>query len=274
MFTPGRALHRSADQGRELPRIPALGVLYDNGVKFRHGQVIMVAGRSGSQKSGFAIWLAAQWAVPTLYFSADMSMNTASVRLAATVSGDSSEEVDENLEGRNARAAEYTDLLRDLPIRLCFDRPLGWLGFMHELDAYVELYDAYPELIVVDNLMDIEGAESDYTGQMEAMGILTELARNTGATVLIMHHASDKSWEAKTDPWAPPSRDQVKGGLSEKPELSLSVGLDPNSHIFYVACIKQRNGPSDPTAKNRVLLRCYPERTQFGPYEAPLRGVA
>ncbi|OJF13119.1 hypothetical protein [Couchioplanes caeruleus] len=38
-----------------------------------------------------------------------------------------------------------------------------------------------------------------------------------------------RGWEAKSDPWAPPSREQVKGGLSEKPELSLSVALDPNS---------------------------------------------
>jgi hypothetical protein len=92
---------------------------------------------------------------------------------------------------------------------------------------------------------------------------VTELARDTGATVIIMHHASDKSWDARSDPWSPPSRDQVKGGLSEKPELSLSVALDPNSLLFNVAVIKQRSGRQDPTAKRWVTLRCEPSLTRF-----------
>lgn len=92
---------------------------------------------------------------------------------------------------------------------------------------------------------------------------LTELARETGATVIVMHHASDKSWDARTDPWSPPSRDQVKGGLSEKPELSISVALDPNTLQFNVAVIKQRMGPQDPTAKRWQQLRCEPEFTRF-----------
>jgi hypothetical protein len=121
-------------------------------------------------------------------------------------------------------------------------------------------------VIVFDNLMDFEGAESDYTEQMSVMSNVTELARSTGATVILLHHASDKSWEAKADPWAPPSRDQVKGGLSEKPELSLSVALDPTSMEYKVACIKQRMGPCDPTARSYVSLRCEPEKTRFHPW--------
>jgi hypothetical protein len=84
--------------------------------------------------------------------------------------------------------------------------------------------------------------------------------------VILLHHASDKSWEAKADPWAPPSRDQVKGGLSEKPELSLSVALDPTSMEYKVAVIKQRMGPSDPTARRYATLRCEPDKTRFHAY--------
>ena len=93
-----------------------------------------------------------------------------------------------------------------------------------------------------------EGAESDYTVQMNVMSNVTDLARATGSTVIILHHATDKSWDAKTDPLVSPSRQEIKGGLSEKPELSLSVALDPYSLEYKVACIKQRMGPSDPTA--------------------------
>ncbi|XVS66061.1 hypothetical protein ACQPYE_08410 [Actinosynnema sp. CA-299493] len=72
-----------------------------------------------------------------------------------------------------------------------------------------------------------------------------------------------KSWEAKSDPWAPPSRDQVKGGLSEKPELSLSVALDPTSMVYKIAVIKQRMGPCDPTARTHATLMCEPDKTRF-----------
>src|SRR5690606_39630123 len=84
---------------------------------------------------------------------------------------------------------------------------------------------------------------------------------------MLLHHATDKGWEAKSSPWSPPSRDQVKGGLSEKPELTLSVALDPHTYAFNVAVIKQRMGRSDPSAQTFQTLRCYPELTRFGPYE-------
>jgi ABC-type cobalamin/Fe3+-siderophores transport system ATPase subunit len=57
--------------------------------------------------------------------------------------------------------------------------------------------------------MDFDNAESDYTEQMAVMSSLTELARDTGATVIILHHATDKGWAATTEPWQPPSRAQV-----------------------------------------------------------------
>lgn len=269
MLTPNRSLRLNADAGRELPRIPDLRALYHKGVKFRHGQVIMIAGRSGTQKSGFMLWLAAQWNVPTLYFSADMSAFTASSRLACMVTGDTTEDVEHGMAAGGKKRQRYMDALADSQIRFSFGSPINWRAIEAEIEAYVDLENAYPELVVFDNLMDFEGAESDYTGQMQVMAEVTEFARDTGATCALLHHATDKGWAATSDPWSPPSRDQIKGGLSEKPELSLSVALDPHSHEYKVACIKQRMGPSDPTAQSWALLRCYPELTRFGPYVTP-----
>lgn len=155
------------------------------------------------------------------------------------------------------------EALADSNITFSFGSPITWRQIDEELRAYVELWNRYPEVMFFDNLMDFDGAESDYTEQMAVMQGVTELARETGATVFIMHHASDKSWDARSDPWSPPSRDQVKGGLSEKPELSISVALDPNTMQFNVAVIKQRQGPQDPTAKRWTILRCEPELTRF-----------
>ncbi|AWY07602.1 DnaB-like dsDNA helicase [Streptomyces phage Yosif] len=263
MLNPARSLALHAESGRELPRVEAFEALYAKGVRPRHGEVIMIAGRSGTQKSGFALFWVASMNLPTLYFSADMSAFTASSRLASMRTGDTTEMVEAGMaEGGKHRQA-YLDALAGLNITFSFGSPIRWQSVDEELEAYVELWDAYPEVIVFDNLMDFEGAESDYTEQMAVMSNATELARATGATVILLHHASDKSWEAKSDPWAPPSRDQVKGGLSEKPELSLTVALDPTSMEYRVACVKQRMGPSDPTARSYASMRCIPEQTRF-----------
>ncbi|MFE0771949.1 AAA family ATPase [Streptomyces sp. NPDC058861] len=267
MLTPARSLALHAESGKELPRVEAFDALYGLGCRPRHGEVVMIAGRSGTQKSGFALYWAAMMNLPTLYFSADMSAFTASSRLASMATGDSTEMVEAGMAAGGRHREGYLAALAHLSITFSFGSPITWKQIDEEMEAYIELWDAYPAVLVFDNLMDFDGAESDYTEQMAVMSGLTELARATGATVIVLHHASDKSWEAKSDPWAPPSRDQVKGGLSEKPELSLSVALDPNSHEYRVAVIKQRMGPCDPTAKRYASMRCHPEVTRFSKLE-------
>ncbi|UZJ23737.1 AAA family ATPase [Rhodococcus antarcticus] len=246
--------------------MPAFVDLYKAGCRPRHGEVVMVAGRSGTQKSGFALFWVAQMNLPSLYFSADMSAFTASSRLASMETGDTTEELEAGMASGGEHRERYLQALNGSNITFSFGSPISWRQIDEEMEAYVELWDCYPEVIVFDNLMDFDGAESDYTAQMEVMSNVTELARATGATVILLHHASDKSWEAKADPWAPPSRDQIKGGLSEKPELSLSVALDPMSLDYRVAVVKQRMGPSDPTARSYTTMRCEPSRTRFHPY--------
>ncbi|PPT14797.1 AAA family ATPase [Streptomyces cinnamoneus] len=270
MLTPGRSLTLHAEAGRELPRIEAFQALYQIGCRPRQGEVIMIAGRSGTQKSGLALFWAASMNLPTLYFSADMSAFTASSRLASMATGDTTEMVEAGMAAGGRYRETYINALTDSRITFSFGSPITWKAVDEELEAQVELWDAYPSIMVFDNLMDFENAESDYTEQMAVMSGLTELARATGSTVIVLHHASDKSWEAKSDPWAPPSRDQVKGGLSEKPELSLSVALDPTSLEYRIAVIKQRMGPCDPTARRYATLRCQPDITRFSALEPRL----
>jgi hypothetical protein len=263
MLNAARALSLNSESGKKLPEIPALTGLYQNGLVLRHGQVIMIAGRSGSQKSGFALWLADELDLDTLYFSADMSPFTASSRLASKRAGLTTDEVERALLEKGEHADAVFRAVEESKVRFSFGSPITWRAVDEELDAAVELFNKFPDVIIFDNLMDFEGAESDYTAQMAVMQSVTELSRDTGATVIVMHHASDKAWEAKTDPWSPPSRDQIKGGLSEKPEVSLSVALDPNTLNFNVAVVKQRMGPQDPSAKRWTTLRCEPELTRF-----------
>jgi hypothetical protein len=262
VLIPSRALRLNANAGKPLPYVSDLSALYEIGFAPRHGQLIMVAGRSGSQKSGFVMWWMDQMNLSTLYLSGDMSPFTASARIASTRYGVTTDEVEEIL----ARNDEQTvDLLRTLDgsnMQFSFGSPITWRAIDEEIRAYVEIHNRYPEAVVFDNLMDFEGAEADYTAQMETMQYLTEFCRETGSLSVVMHHASDKAMDPRR-PWKPPSRADVKGGLAEKPELSLGVALDNASLDFNIAILKQRMGPQDPSGEQYVSIKCIPELTRF-----------
>lgn len=269
MLNGTRSLKLSVTSGSEMPHVPELKPLYNRGTKFRKGEVSMIVGRSGSGKSAFAMWLAAKFNVPTLYFSADMSARQASLRLASCATGMTNDEVEARMDQGGNAEAEVVQALDELRVNFSYGA-ITLRGIDEELDAYVELYDSYPELIVIDNLMDMEDAQADYQAQMEMMQAINELSRSTGSSVFILHHASDKSWDAKAAPWSPPSRDQVKGGMSEKPELSLSVGLNPRTNEFRVATIKQRMGRSDPTGETYASFTADLSTTRFHPWVPPV----
>lgn len=258
-----QSLRKGVDSAEPLPRVEAFRDLYREGVVPRQGQVVMVAGRSGSQKSGFALFWVAQMGLPTLYFSADMTPFTAGTRLASIATGKTSAEVVGLLRARDGAALIEREVLR-LPVRLSFGSPITWERVEAELNCYVLLHNEFPKVVVFDNLMDFEGGESDYTAQMEVMQDITAFARRTGATVIVLHHASDKTLDAVNAPWRPPSRNQIKNGMAEKPELTLGVSLDPVNKNFFVACLKQRDGFCDPTGNRFVVLDCDPARTWFG----------
>lgn len=223
----------------------------------------MIAGRSGAGKSAFAMALVDAWNLPTLYCSGDMSAFTASTRIASMRLHATTEEVEAMMGGSEVARAEVLEVLRDARTTFSFASPITWRGLDDELRAYVELWNEWPAIIVIDNLMDIEGCEADYTEQMHAMQELIALSRFTGSTVLVMHHASDKGATAQSDPFSPPPRGEIKGGLSEKPELSLTVALNPHDMAYRIACVKQRSGPSDPSAQTYASIRAIPDQNRF-----------
>lgn len=263
MLNAARSLSLSAQSAPELPRVPGLKALYDWGCRPRKGEVVMVAGRSGTQKSGFALWWTSQMNLPTLYFSADMTPYEASIRLACSVMGLTTDEVEERMSAGGRAEAQVMEAVGSLNMTLSFGA-ITWPKVDAELEAYIELHDQWPDVIVIDNLMDIEGGSSDYTAQMEAMSEITDLARFTGSTVIVLHHATDKSQDARMDPYKPPARHEIKGGMAEKPQLVLSVALDPYTHDFHIATLKQRQGRSDQQARSYATLTAYPAMTRFG----------
>lgn len=272
MLTASRALILNAQSAPELPRVPALRALYQEGMRPRQGEVIMVTGRSGQQKSGFALWWILQLGLPTLYFSADMSPYQASIRVACSLLGETTDDVEAAM-GDPERRGAVIDAMETAPITFSFGAPITWRAVDEELQAYVELHNEFPAIIAIDNLMDIEGSVGEYGPQMEAMEEISALSRHTGATIFVMHHATDKSDRQRKEPWKPPSRAEIKNGLGEKPEMVLGVALEPDTNVFRVACLKQRMGRCDPSGESFAVIRADPARTRFNDYHYGLEAI-
>lgn len=264
MLTVSRALRKSVSVAAELPRLPELNDLYDKGCRFRRGELVMVAGRSGSQKSGFALWYVTQQAqrngLSTIYFSGDMNETQASTRIACSALGLTTDEVEEMVAADPQRVDEA---LNGLPIDFKFGQ-ITWWAIDQYLRAFAAIYNTFPDIICIDNLMDVEESSSEYAMQMETMNSLSELAHELNVTVFVMHHATDKGFGAEQDPNSPPKRSHIKGGMSEKPELVLTVALNPATMEYRMAVVKQRMGPSDANAREvQGRLTADPARTTF-----------
>ena len=265
MLSARSAFRQSIQSAPLLPQPPELQPLWDWGVKPRQGQLIMIYGRSGSQKSGFALFWTRRMGLPTLYFSGDMSPFEATSRLVEMETGHTEAEIEQWWEDP-IEGGKYQEVLAQSNISFSFGQPITWMNIEAEIDAWVELYNEFPPIIVIDNMMDIEGCETeDNATQRAALQSLHSLTTKTGSTVVVIHHATEKNDKADAAPGHPASRREAKNGVAEKPQLMLSVALDPESLELRVGCVKQRSGKSDPSATDYVRLQAYPELTRFGP---------
>lgn len=237
-----------------------LNALYALGVKPRRGELIMIAGRSGSAKSSFALWwtmrMAQEAGTRTLYFSADMSPWQASVRLAASQSGITIEEVERGLADGTFEPPPA------LPVHFCFDSSPNLKDIYEELDAYVEAWGAWPEHIVVDNLRNVDAEhDNEYGGQNLVLDHLHGMTRQTGAAVTVLHHT--QLLVGTKEPYSPQPRWALKNKVDELAELILMLGLNPDTNEFEMACAKQRMGKQDIEAKTRATLMADLSRNTF-----------
>jgi KaiC/GvpD/RAD55 family RecA-like ATPase len=209
-------------------------------IKFRRGQVCMVAAAPNAGKSMFALIYAIKAKVPTLFFSADTDTTTVMMRAAAHISGHSQLIVEANL----ATDTHYYDrhFQKFNHIKWVFDSSPSIDDLELEIRAYVELYGIAPELIVIDNLMNVSAeTDNEWAGLRAIMMELHDMARKTEACVMVLHHVSEQSEYGS--PTKPPARRAIHGKVSQLPALILTLGYDPNQATLCVAAVKNRFGP-------------------------------
>jgi len=175
------------------------------GIKFRRGQVCMVAAAK----------------VPTLFFSADTDTTTVMMRSVSHLSGHSQVTVEANLSNDSKYYNAHLDKLSH--IKWVFDSSPNIDDLELEIRAYVELYGHPPELIVIDNLMNITAeTDNEWAGLRAIMMELHDMARKTEACVMVLHHVSEQSEYGS--PSNPPHRRAIHGKVSQLPALILTLG--------------------------------------------------
>ena len=208
-------------------------------IKFRRGQVCMIAAAPNAGKSMLALIYAIKAGVRTLFFSADTDATTVTMRVAAAVSQHAQNIVEQNLE----KNPNYYDeeLARVTNIEWVFDSSPTLDDMELEIKAYVELYGVMPELIIVDNLMNVvTDSENEWAALRSIMVELHDMARKTESCVLVLHHVSEASEYGS--PTLPPPRRSIHGKVSQLPSIILTLGYDPIQSTLRVAAVKNRFG--------------------------------
>jgi hypothetical protein len=108
-----------------------------------------------------------------------------------------------------------------------------------EVQAFEELWGCPPQLIVVDNLMDVatDGGE-EFSSMRAIMKELKYLARATNAGVLVLHHTSEAVPGSPCQP-----RSAIQGKVAQLPALICTLGVVGTS--MGVAPVKNRYGKAD-----------------------------
>lgn len=226
-------------------------VLESNQIKFRRGQVCMVAAAPNAGKSMFSLIYAIKAKVPTLFFSADTDTTTVMIRASSHLSRHTQLTVEKNI---TSNTEYYDGYLQGMShIQWVFDSSPSLDDIELEIKAYLELYGIAPELIIIDNLMNVAAeTDNEWSGLRAIMMDLHDMARKTEACVLVLHHVSEQSEYGP--PTMPSARRAIHGKISQLPAIILTLGYDPGNKMLRVAAVKNRFGPHTADASIFVTL--------------------
>jgi hypothetical protein len=228
------------------------------GIRFRRGQLGLIAAGPGTGKSAFTLTYALKSLVPSLYFSADSDAFTQLCRSICILCGWSMEQAANAV--LSDGLVDAVNALTGLPIRFNYSASPGLGDIERSVEAYEELYGDYPSLIVVDNITNVRNEMSaaedgDPFGGLEGlMDYLHTMARETQACTLGLHHVTGPYNDANK----PIPLSGVKGQIMRVPELGLTIHRRPGDEWttdrIGVSPVKNRGGKADPTGETFAEL--------------------
>lgn len=223
---------------------PIFRPLEDAKMRVRMGTATVVAGPPGAMKTGLVLYWILRLNLPTVYFSADAEDFEVVERAAAAISGDPMETIRRTPE-------EYAELLAEHApnVRFVYEDSPTYLDVEQEVAAFAEVFGDFPEVIVIDNLMNITGeSEDEWASMRDSARVIHKLTRITKASVFVLHHMSDD----RQDPTTPASRSKLQGKVAQLPKAIYSLALAGDE--LRVAPVKNRWGPGDASGHTYVTL--------------------
>jgi len=186
----------------------------------------------------------------TLYFSADSDAFVQVSRAYSIVTGCPYEEAAYAVRQKGDEVASTLGAAR---VRFCFDPAPTLTVIEREIQAYYEQYGEFPELIVIDNILDIR-LDAEYSGGYEALDNLLvwlhQAARKCNACVVGLHHVTGVHNNADS----PVPLNGVKGQVGRVPELILTLHRQGTGGLG-VSVVKNRTGKADPSGHKLISLR-------------------
>lgn len=254
MITLTQSAGLKGSTGDPLPTV--WGSLADQGTIFLRGQLVLVAAPPGTGKSAFVLSYALRSKVSCLYFSADSDPVVQLTRSIAILTGATMKEAADMV--MNASAKQLGATVGECHTVFSYNPSPSLRHIQAQILGYEELYGCYPELIVVDNALDVamESADIDQSQSLDAlMGWLHEMARTTGACVIALHHVTGHYNDSRY----PIPLSGVKGQVGRVPEMILTLHrgeyeLDGATSL-RISTVKNRGGKSDPTGNTFVETR-------------------
>ena len=249
MLTIAQAATRNKNNAQLLPDLfPALA---SNGIRFRRGQVTMIAGQPNSGKSLLALFYAVKSGVPTLYISADTDAYTTAIRAAAVITGSQVNTVEEAFSSGTGYEFYEEELGTLKHLRFDFDPSPTLDDIQLSIQAYGEAFGEYPHLLIIDNLLNIAALhDNEWTGMRDIAKAMHHIARETDAAVFMLHHTT----EAEGRPELPPSRKSIQGKISQLPEMILTVAMDHDTSEYRIACVKNRFAKNSAAGTDYTVL--------------------
>ena len=235
--------------GEHLPRVWA-----SMDTRFSRGQLALVAAGPGVGKSAFMLNYALKSGVSCLYFSADSDASVQVSRSLAILGGLTMQDaVSLSKSGDTKRILELTG---STPVRFNYSSSPTLEEIEGDVLAYEELYGCYPQLIVIDNAMDVElGIDADQSQSLDSlMAWLHDLARKTQACVVALHHVTGPYNNSDT----PIPLSGIKGQIGRVPELILTLhkglGEYGQPDELRVSTVKNRGQKADPSGETYTPL--------------------
>jgi hypothetical protein len=209
---------------------------------FRHGATSMLAGTPGSFKSVLALNMLVTWTragKSVLYFSGDSDEFTVARRVSGIITGDDQATIEAAFLKGDAK--RYLTAIEETLENVVFVYELLSMdGIADHMKAFESVNGAFPDAVFLDNLMDYTAAGDEWAEMREMTKDLDAMARETMSHIVILHHAGDQAPVG-----VPPARSFIQGKVTQKARLVLSLAA--NNGGVMCACVKNTNGPQDPS---------------------------